>query len=130
MEVHSEMAPAAMLRHATEILVRVPAPARQAAAARRRPPQDSFSRAAAPANLLLSGTVTNIVDGSFILRSREGGAQQIVLRRDTTYSANGESVGEAALRPNMRVFVKAAKTVLGDVEAYQVVWGGILTPAP
>lgn len=129
MEVRSDMLPGATLRYATEIQVSASAPARQAAAARRRVAQGAAVRAVTPANLLLSGTVAQLADGRLTLRTRDGAAQEIILRADTRYLANGELVGRTALRPNMRVSVTAARTVLGDVEAYQVVWGGILTPA-
>jgi hypothetical protein len=37
-------------------------------------------------------------------------------------------VPAADLKTNMRVFIRAGKDVFGHVEAYQVIWGGILLP--
>jgi hypothetical protein len=33
-----------------------------------------------------------------------------------------------SLKPNMRVFVRAGKDLYNEVEAYQVIWGTILSP--
>jgi hypothetical protein len=41
---------------------------------------------------------------------------------------NGDIVDPSALKLNMHVFVRAGKTLYGELEAYQVVWGGILRP--
>ena len=38
------------------------------------------------------------------------------------------SVEAAQLQPNMRVFVRAGRNLYEQVEAYQVIWGGILVP--
>jgi hypothetical protein len=37
-------------------------------------------------------------------------------------------VEAAELKPNMRVFVKAGRTLYNEIEAYQVIWGQILMP--
>jgi hypothetical protein len=63
-----------------------------------------------------------------VLHTREAGDQCILLRQDTRYLANGEVVDAAALKPNMRVFVRAGKNLYDEVEAYQVIWGAILNP--
>ena len=38
------------------------------------------------------------------------------------------AVDAAAVQPNMRVFVQAGKSLNGEVEAYQVIWGRIMQP--
>jgi hypothetical protein len=63
-----------------------------------------------------------------VLHTREAGDLSIQLRKDTRYLADGQLVDAASLKPNMRVFVRAGKDLYNDVEAYQVIWGSILTP--
>jgi hypothetical protein len=50
------------------------------------------------------------------------------LRKDTRYLKDGQLVEAGQLQPTMRVFVRAGKDVYEQVEAYQVIWGTILTP--
>ena len=85
-----------------------------------RPPQTG--------NLTFSGVVARLNGQSLVLRTREG-EQTLIIRRDTRYVANGDTVGAAALLPNMRVFVRAGRNLYEQVEAYQVIWGSILDPA-
>ena len=63
-----------------------------------------------------------------VLHTRAAGDLSILLRKDTRYLADGQLVDADSLKPNMRVFVKAGKDLYNDVEAYQVIWGTILTP--
>jgi hypothetical protein len=63
-----------------------------------------------------------------VLHTRGGGDQTILLRQDTRYLQDGEMVGSSELKPNMRVFIRAGKTLYNEVEAYQVIWGEILEP--
>ena len=58
---------------------------------------------------------------------REAGDLPILLRNDTRYLEDGQVVGLASLKPNMRVFVNAGKGLYDEVEAYQIVWGRILS---
>ena len=78
--------------------------------------------------MTFSGVVSRLSDGRLVLRTRSAGEQTILLRQNTRFVADGESVPAAELKTNMRVFVRAGKDVFGHVEAYQVVWGGILRP--
>jgi hypothetical protein len=52
----------------------------------------------------------------------------VLLRKDTRYLADGQLVDAGSLQPNMRVFVQAGKDLYNDIEAYQVIWGKILSP--
>jgi hypothetical protein len=79
-------------------------------------------------NLTLSGVVSRVAGGRLVLHTRDDGQKSILLRADTRYVSNGELVTAAELRPNMRVFVRAGKDLQDQVEAYQVIWGSILTP--
>jgi hypothetical protein len=79
-------------------------------------------------NMTFSGVVSRLSDGRLVLHTRNAGEQTILLRQNTRFVADGETVPGAELKTNMRVFVRAGKDVFGHVEAYQVVWGGILLP--
>lgn len=80
------------------------------------------------ANLTFAGVVARLNTQSLVLRTREG-EQTLLIRHDTSYVDNGDTVEAAQLRPNMRVFVRAGKNLYEQVEAYQVIWGSILQPA-
>jgi len=88
------------------------------------PHEPSFPRA----GMTFSGVVSRLSDGRLVLRTRNAGEQTILVRQNTRFVADGETVAAAELKTNMRVFVRAGKDVFGHVEAYQVVWGGILAP--
>jgi hypothetical protein len=79
-------------------------------------------------DMTFSGVVSRLSDGRLVLRTRNAGEQTILLRQNTRFVADGETVAAVELKTNMRVFVRAGKDVFGHVEAYQVVWGGILQP--
>jgi hypothetical protein len=79
-------------------------------------------------NLTFAGVVSRLNSQSLVLRTR-GGEQTLLIRGDTHYVDNGDTVEAAELRPNMRVFVLAGKNLYQQVEAYQVIWGKILEPA-
>jgi hypothetical protein len=124
-EVVSEEIPETPLRMARSIHVLTPV-------LTRRPPTVSPMAAAAAeiakANLTLSGLILRVTPFSLILRPRDGIDREILLRPDTLCVSNGEVVGTGRLAPNMRVSVRAARNVAGNVEAFQVVWGSILAP--
>src|SRR5450759_1465515 len=63
-----------------------------------------------------------------VLHTRAAGDLSILLRKDTRYLADGQLVDAESLKPNMRVFVRAGKDLYNEIEAYQVIWGKILTP--
>jgi hypothetical protein len=77
--------------------------------------------------LTFAGVVSRLNGRSLVLRTRIG-EQTLLIRQDTRYVDNGDTVEAAELQPNMRVFVRAGKNVYEQVEAYQVIWGGILVP--
>ena len=79
-------------------------------------------------NITYSGVVFRLNSQRVILHTREAGDLSILLRKDTRYLADGQVVDAQSLKPNMRVFVRAGKDLYNDVEAYQVIWGSILTP--
>lgn len=117
-EVVSEAMPGAVLRTARSIQVLT------AALVERHRPQLETPRG----DLTFSGLVLRLTDSRLVLHQREAGDLEILLRRDTQFLDNGESVAPENLKPNMRVFVRGGKDVAGKVEAYQVVWGSMLAP--
>src|ERR1039457_6167809 len=87
----------------------------------------ALERAPQTGSLTFAGVVSRLSGQSLVLRTR-GGEQTLLIRRDTHYVDNGDTVEAAQLQPNMRVFVRAGKNVYEQVEAYQVIWGKILDP--
>jgi hypothetical protein len=79
-------------------------------------------------NITYAGVVFRLNSQRVVLHTREAGDLSILLRQDTRYLADGQLVDAGSLKPNMRVFVRAGKDLYNDVEAYQVIWGTILTP--
>jgi hypothetical protein len=79
-------------------------------------------------NMTYSGVVSRLDNERVVLHTREAGDLSILLRKDTRYLKDGQLVEAGQLQPTMRVFVRAGKDVYEQVEAYQVIWGTILTP--
>jgi hypothetical protein len=79
-------------------------------------------------NLTFAGVVTRVDLNQVVLRTRTGGPLTILLRPDTRYLAEGHPVEPGALKVNTRVFIRAGKTFEDEMEAFQVVWGTILSP--
>lgn len=79
-------------------------------------------------DLTYAGVIGEIAGERIVLHTREAGDQTILLRKDTRYLENGETVGANALKPNQRVFVRAGRDFSGQIEGYQVIWGQILDP--
>jgi len=127
-EVIAGAGPYPRLRHArlVRVLDRLPAPVRV------RPPRragvelrdDLFPRG----NLTLSGVVKSLHAGRMVLATRSQGESGILLRDDTRYFADGVEAAFAGLRVNARVFVRAGRNLDQEIEAYQVMWGGIFQP--
>ncbi len=133
-EVVSDSLPGLFLRYARTIqVIEDPPPAPALAMARRHPYRSAperpipFLNPAYFGNLTYAGVVFRLNDKQLVLHTRDGD-RTILLREDTRYLENGGLVGAAALKPNMRVFVRAGKDLYNQVEAYQVIWGGILEP--
>ena len=77
-------------------------------------------------NLVYTGTVQGISDGRLELRSRRGVTTEFAVREDTTFSTGGKVVTRDELAPQTVVQVRAGRTFRGDLEVYQITWGGIL----
>jgi len=130
-EVVSDVGYGSALRYARTVHVMPDAPPahRPSMASRLRSYRTLTESTIPPGNLTFSGVVFRVNGERLVLHTREGGDQAILLRKDTQYVNNGEMVDAATLKPNMRVFVRAGKDLYEQVEAYQVVWGQILTPS-
>ena len=81
-------------------------------------------------SLSFSGAVMRLTSDSLILRSRTGQQSVVRLRPDTRYVAQGQTAEPANLPVNTLVFIRGGKNIYDEVEAYQVIWGEILQPAP
>jgi hypothetical protein len=82
-----------------------------------------------PASMLsFSGVIFRLNGERLALHTHQAGDQTILLRQDTRYLQDGESVQANQLQRNMRVFVRAGRNLYDELEAYQVVWGHILMP--
>lgn len=138
-EVLSDAVPGLVLRYARTVhVVDDQPPSRTPVESRLRTSRDSAERSilegnpleeSRPAgNLTYSGVVSRLSGGRLVLHTRDGD-QTIQLRPDTQYLENGELVEAAALKPNTRVSVRAAKDLYDQLVGYQVIWGQILDPA-
>jgi hypothetical protein len=127
--VESDPVPGSLLRYARAIRVSNSSPQMSLADGRLRslgfPLLDLSPHTG---NLTFAGVVERLNSQSLVLRTREG-EQTLLIRHDTRYVDNGDTVEAAQLRPNMRVFVRAGRNLYEQVEAYQVIWGSILDPA-
>jgi hypothetical protein len=128
-EVLSDTVAGNSLRYARTIHVIQPvAPPRPKTLGRLRAYDPKAEPAVRTGNITYSGVVFRLNSQRVILHTRDAGDLSILLRKDTRYLADGQVVEADSLKPNMRVFVRAGKDLYNDVEAYQVIWGTILTP--
>lgn len=79
-------------------------------------------------HLTFAGVIRQLNPDRLVLRTRLDGDKTVMLRADTRYLESGSLVDADALSNNLRVFIRAARTLEGDIEAYQVIWGEILDP--
>src|SRR5437764_4693980 len=105
---------------------------------RRRPPivaraplkyDDPTLRFAPRGSLTFTGVVLRLESTGLVLRTRMDGEKWIVVRRDTSFREDGLQVEPSSLQSSTRVFVRGGTNLDGQVEAYEVVWGEILTPS-
>ena len=128
-EVLSDTVAGNAVRYARTIHVIQPvAPPRPKTLGRLRAYDPKAEPAVRTGNMTYSGVVFRLNSERVVLHTREAGDLSILLRKDTRYLADGQVVDLESLKPNMRVFVRAGKDLYNDVEAYQVIWGTILTP--
>jgi hypothetical protein len=79
-------------------------------------------------SLTFSGVVQRLEPNRMVVQTRSDGAKTFHLRTDTLFSEQGRLVQRTNLSVHTRVFVRAGRGFEGEMEAYQIVWGGIVTP--
>ena len=77
-------------------------------------------------NMTVAGVVIRSGNESLTVRTRTGD-QILLLRADTRYLGEGVRMDSSVPLVNKHVFIRCGKNLDGDVEAYQVVWGEILS---
>lgn len=92
------------------------------------PPYSPTETFAPRGDMTFTGIVMKLTPDEVTIRTRSNGMKTIVLRRDTRYIGEGFRVNPDALAINTRVFIRAGHNYLNQVEAYQIVWGEMLTP--
>lgn len=129
-EVVSDEGSESSLRYArtVHVLESAPPAARAVSQGRFRAYRAPIEHPLPTSTLSYSGVVFRVNESRVMVHTREAGDQTILLRQDTRYLDNGAAVDVAALKPNMRIFVKAGRNLYDDVEAYQIIWGHILMP--
>ena len=131
LEVLSDSLPDSPLRYARTVhVIEAPPPDRPLSQGRYRAPRRVATEELPPrtGNLTYAGVVFRITPDAVAIHLRDGSEQSILLRKDTRFLQNGSIVDAASLKPNMRVFVRAGKSIYDEVEAYQIIWGRILDP--
>jgi len=128
-EVLSDEGPASTLRYARTIhVIQPPPPGRPPSQGRLRAYRGAVDHYEPLPTLSFSGVVSRLQGDRLVLHTKDAGDQTILLRQDTRFLKNGEIVEQTTLEPNMRVFVRGGRSLYGEVEAYQVIWGEILAP--
>jgi hypothetical protein len=128
-EVISDQAPGSALLYAAAIRVLTPSsPPRSTMQRRPLTLTGEADRMTLSGGLSFTGVVSLIAGGKLTLRLRDGREQSLAIRQDTSYVADGQRVDASALKPATRVFVEAGRSIFDQVEAYRVVWGGIMQP--
>jgi hypothetical protein len=127
-EVLSDTVDGYALRYARTIHVIQPVPPPPRTPGRLRAYDPKTEAAIRTGNITYSGVVFRVNRQRVVLHTRQAGEVSVLLRQDTRYLADGQLVDAGSLQPNMRVFVQAGMDLYNDIEAYQVIWGKILSP--
>src|SRR5260370_19480542 len=77
-------------------------------------------------DITFSGLVMSIDGNWLMLRTRDKGTRQLLLRPDTRFLGAGLAQERSNLPIQTLVFIRAGRNLDGDVEAYTIVWGDIL----
>jgi hypothetical protein len=129
-EVAPAPGPNPRLRHASAIHVIRNGPDAAAVRAMTAPQFSLLDDLVPRGDLMLAGVVRTLKPGRMVVRTRAQEDLEILLRDDTRYFGDGRESAYAGLRVNERVFVRGGRNLEDEIEAYQVVWGGILRPTP
>jgi hypothetical protein len=78
-------------------------------------------------NLTYGGIVLRRDGDIMVVRTRDG-EMRFILRPDTRYVGGGLRTESSELQVNTRVFIRCGRGSDGDLEAFQIAWGDILSP--
>lgn len=78
--------------------------------------------------LVFSGLIVSIAGAKTTVQTRMDGLKIIYLRADTIFVYKGSPAPRSALSTNSRVFIRAGRNLDNELEAYEIMWGGILDP--
>jgi hypothetical protein len=137
-EIVCDVGPDASLRYARTVHV-VESPTEKAAAQmqysqgryavpRRQPVRDDPLQSdlfLPRGTLTFAGLVCQLNSARMVLRTRSGEEKTIYLRPDTRYMKDGGMTAADALRLNTRVYVRGSQNLDGEIEAFQIIWGGV-----
>jgi hypothetical protein len=80
-------------------------------------------------NVTFSGIVLRLEKTGLLLRTRADGEKWILVNRDTLFREDGLQVESSYLGSITRVFVRASADLDGEIHAYEVVWGEMVSPS-
>ncbi len=80
-------------------------------------------------DMTFSGIVLRLEKSGLLLRTRADGEKWIRVSRDTLFRADGLQVDPSSLDASTRVFIRGGANLDGELQAYEVVWGQILSPS-
>jgi hypothetical protein len=95
-----------------------------AVAVRRQTPRAPPAAPALRGYLTFAGVVLRADASEMTIRTREGD-RTLLLHGETLYLEDGVRLEEPAALVNRHVFVRGGRTIDGEFEAYQVMWGEI-----
>ena len=99
----------------------------QPVSARRRTPEPAARAPVRRGSLTLAGLVVSIHAPEMTIRTHDGD-RTVRLREDTRYSQDGvrlEPRDASGTLMNQHVFLRGGRTLSGEWEAYQVMWGEV-----
>ena len=72
-----------------------------------------------------AGTVSELTAEKLVLRTRADGYKTLVLRPDTRFLEDGAVSELARLQPNTLISIRAGRSITGETEVYQNIWGSV-----
>lgn len=71
------------------------------------------------------GIVSELTPEKLVLRTRTEGYKTLLLRRDTRFLEDGVVSEYGRLKPNTKISIRAGRSLSGEVEVYQIIWGAV-----
>jgi hypothetical protein len=72
-----------------------------------------------------AGTVSELTAEKLVLRTRADGYKTLVIRPDTRFFEDGAVSEFARLQPNTLISIRAGRSITGETEVYQIIWGSV-----